>query len=144
MNEHQDAYPELSRDLQFYPLGVEQPRHLSKAQVAHYNHYTGRPIPSSADPAAWAPDLLAIYQRALTQAENAAMPIRKIEKAAAHVTLHFLIFALTSLQRCKICNPPILTGLEVLFLVYSPKTFAVTHPFFDNFSKMSEKFKSAN
>ncbi len=34
------------------------------AQVTSYNHYAGRPIPSSTDPEDWAPDLLATYQRA--------------------------------------------------------------------------------
>ncbi|QDU69185.1 nitroreductase family protein [Engelhardtia mirabilis] len=32
--------------------------------VRHWNHYGGRPIPSSPDPAAWHPDDLAVYQRA--------------------------------------------------------------------------------
>lgn len=32
--------------------------------VSHYNHYAGRAIPSSADPADWPKDLLAAYQRA--------------------------------------------------------------------------------
>ena len=32
--------------------------------VAHFEHYAGRPIPSSVDPEDWAPDLLATYQRA--------------------------------------------------------------------------------
>ena len=40
------------------------PKRRPLSQVAHYNHYTGRPIPSSANPADWEPDLLAIYQRA--------------------------------------------------------------------------------
>lgn len=33
----EDAYPELQRDLRFFPLGVAQPRTLSTAQIAHYN-----------------------------------------------------------------------------------------------------------
>ncbi len=36
------------------PLGV----------VAHWNHYAGRPIPSSSDPADWTGELLTVYQRA--------------------------------------------------------------------------------
>ncbi|MBK7874214.1 MAG: nitroreductase family protein [Planctomycetes bacterium] len=40
------------------------PKRRPLAQVAHFNHYTGRPIPSSTNPADWAPDLLATYQRA--------------------------------------------------------------------------------
>jgi SAM-dependent methyltransferase len=40
------------------------PKRRPLTQVAHYNHYAGRPIPSSADPEAWEPDLLATYQRA--------------------------------------------------------------------------------
>ena len=40
------------------------PRRRPMAHVAHWNHYAGRPIPSSTDPEAWAPDLLATYQRA--------------------------------------------------------------------------------
>ncbi len=40
------------------------PKRRPLGQVAHYNHYAGRPIPSSARPDDWTPDLLAIYQRA--------------------------------------------------------------------------------
>jgi nitroreductase len=40
------------------------PKRRPLAQVAHWNHYAGRPIPSSPRPADWAPDLLALYQRA--------------------------------------------------------------------------------
>ncbi|MBM3977751.1 MAG: hypothetical protein FJ299_12270 [Planctomycetes bacterium] len=40
------------------------PKRRPLAQVAHWNHYGGRPIPSSPRPADWASDLLAIYQRA--------------------------------------------------------------------------------
>lgn len=40
------------------------PKRRPLSRVSHYNHYTGRPIPSSADPEAWAPDLLTDYQRA--------------------------------------------------------------------------------
>ena len=37
MKEHVDAYPELNRDLRFFPLGVETPERLSKAHIEHYN-----------------------------------------------------------------------------------------------------------
>lgn len=40
------------------------PKRRPLSQVTHYNHYAGRPIPSSVDPEEWEPDLLAIYQRA--------------------------------------------------------------------------------
>lgn len=40
------------------------PKRRPLAQVTHWNHYAGRPIPSSTKPDDWAPDLLAIYQRA--------------------------------------------------------------------------------
>lgn len=40
------------------------PKRRPLAQVAHFNHYAGRAIPSSTNPAEWAPDLLATYQRA--------------------------------------------------------------------------------
>ncbi len=40
------------------------PKRRPLAQVAHWNHYAGRPIPSSPRPEDWAPDLLALYQRA--------------------------------------------------------------------------------
>ena len=49
-----------------YPriLPRKGPKRRPLAQVAHWNHYAGRAIPSSVDPADWPPDLLAIYQRA--------------------------------------------------------------------------------
>lgn len=49
-----------------YPPGKEPraPKRRPLADVRHFNHYGGRPIPSSADPAVWEPDLLATYQRA--------------------------------------------------------------------------------
>ena len=49
-----------------YPKLVPKkgPKRRPLAQVTHYNHYAGRPIPSSVDPEDWDPDLLAIYQRA--------------------------------------------------------------------------------
>ena len=37
MTEHLDAYPELRRDLRFFPLGTEHPAHLDAAQIEHYN-----------------------------------------------------------------------------------------------------------
>jgi len=40
------------------------PKRRPLSQVAHFNHYGGRPIPSSTRPADWDADLLAIYQRA--------------------------------------------------------------------------------
>jgi len=40
------------------------PKRRPLSQVAHWNHYAGRPIPSSPRPQDWAPDLLALYQRA--------------------------------------------------------------------------------
>lgn len=40
------------------------PKRRPLRQVTHWNHYAGRPIPSSTKPADWAPDLLALYQRA--------------------------------------------------------------------------------
>lgn len=32
-----DAFPELERVRQFFPLGVEKPKLLTKAQIEHYN-----------------------------------------------------------------------------------------------------------
>ena len=32
-----DAYPELNRDLRFFPLGVENPKLLTHEQIDHYN-----------------------------------------------------------------------------------------------------------
>jgi len=40
------------------------PKRRPLAQVAHWNYYAGRPIPSSPRPEDWAPDLLALFQRA--------------------------------------------------------------------------------
>lgn len=40
------------------------PKRRPLSAVTHWNHYGGRPIPSSADPADWHPDDLTIYQRA--------------------------------------------------------------------------------
>lgn len=37
MNQHLDAYPELQRELKFFPLGVEEPRCLTAEQIEHYN-----------------------------------------------------------------------------------------------------------
>ncbi len=49
-----------------YPkvLPAKGPKRRPLDQVTHYNHYAGRPIPSSTDPEAWEPDLLTTYQRA--------------------------------------------------------------------------------
>lgn len=40
------------------------PKRRPMAHVTHFNHYAGRPIPSSVNPEDWAADLLAVYQRA--------------------------------------------------------------------------------
>lgn len=40
------------------------PKRRPLAAVRHWNHYGGRPIPSSADPEAWHEDDLSVYQRA--------------------------------------------------------------------------------
>ncbi|MFT7678490.1 MAG: nitroreductase/SAM-dependent methyltransferase [Planctomycetota bacterium] len=40
------------------------PKRRPLDQVTHYNHYAGRPIPSSTEPEDWEPDLLTSYQRA--------------------------------------------------------------------------------
>lgn len=40
------------------------PKRRPLAQVAHWNQYAGRAIPSSPLPADWSPELIAIYQRA--------------------------------------------------------------------------------
>ena len=32
-----DAYPQLNRDLRFFPLGVENPTLLTHEQIDHYN-----------------------------------------------------------------------------------------------------------
>jgi ectoine hydroxylase-related dioxygenase (phytanoyl-CoA dioxygenase family) len=37
MSQYLDAYPELQRDLRFFPLGVENPDLLTRAQIQHYN-----------------------------------------------------------------------------------------------------------
>ena len=37
MAERRNAFPDLDRELQFFPLGVESPQHLSAAQISHYN-----------------------------------------------------------------------------------------------------------
>lgn len=34
---HQDAYPDLQRDLRFFPLGVDNPAVLTREQIAQYN-----------------------------------------------------------------------------------------------------------
>jgi nitroreductase/SAM-dependent methyltransferase len=49
-----------------YPKLVPKkgPKRRPMAHVTHHNYYAGRPIPSSANPADWDGDLLAVYQRA--------------------------------------------------------------------------------
>ena len=49
-----------------YPKTIPSkgPKRRPLDQVTHYNHYAGRPIPSSTDPEDWDADLLSIYQRA--------------------------------------------------------------------------------
>lgn len=49
-----------------YPHAVPSkgPKRRPLDQVTHYNHYAGRPIPSSTNPEDWEADLLTIYQRA--------------------------------------------------------------------------------
>ena len=37
MTQRSNAYPELERDLRFFPLGVDQPAHLASEQVEQYN-----------------------------------------------------------------------------------------------------------
>ena len=51
-----------------YPEGrfPRPPKRRPMDDVSHRNHYGGRAIPSTADPAAWDADLLGIYQRART------------------------------------------------------------------------------
>lgn len=49
-----------------YPkvLPKKGPKRRPLREVAHWNHYAGRPIPSAIDPQVWDPDLLLVYQRA--------------------------------------------------------------------------------
>jgi nitroreductase/SAM-dependent methyltransferase len=49
-----------------YPKVVptKGPKRRPMAHVTHWNHYAGRPIPSSTRPEDWDADLLAVYQRA--------------------------------------------------------------------------------
>ncbi|MCY3923518.1 MAG: phytanoyl-CoA dioxygenase family protein [Chloroflexi bacterium] len=37
MTQRSNAYPELERDLRFFPLGVDEPTHLTSAQIEQYN-----------------------------------------------------------------------------------------------------------
>ena len=37
MTQRTDAFPDLPRDLRFFPLGVDHPRHLDPAHIAQYN-----------------------------------------------------------------------------------------------------------
>jgi len=60
------------------------------AQVTHYEHYAGRAIPSSVDPADWTPDLLATYPRArvlngLRHNKPRAWEVRALERFAAEL-----------------------------------------------------------
>lgn len=71
-----------------YPKIVPKkgPKRRPMAHVTHFNHYAGRPIPSSADPARWSADLLAIYQRArvlngLRHNKPRAWEVRAIQEA---------------------------------------------------------------
>jgi len=64
------------------------PKRRPLAQVAHWNHYVGRPIPSSPRPSDWAPDLLALYQRArvlngLRHNKPRAWEVRALREALA-------------------------------------------------------------
>ena len=66
------------------------PKRRPLAQVAHWNHYAGRPIPSSPRPADWAPDLLALYQRArvlngLRHNKPRAWELRALDEALARL-----------------------------------------------------------
>jgi len=70
-----------------YPkvLPKKGPKRRPLSQVTHYNHYAGRPIPSSVDPERWEPDLLATYQRArvlngLRHNKPRAWEVRAIEE----------------------------------------------------------------
>ena len=53
------GYPDWPKDR---PMRAPKRRPLE--DIRHFNHYGGRPIPGSADPAVWQADLLATYQRA--------------------------------------------------------------------------------
>ncbi len=62
------------------------PKRRPLDQVTHYNHYAGRPIPSSPSPADWEPDLLTTYQRArvlngLRHNKPRAWEVRALEEA---------------------------------------------------------------
>jgi len=46
------------------------PRRRPVSEVGHWNHYAGRPVPSSRDPAHWDLDLLRTYQRARVRNGN--------------------------------------------------------------------------
>lgn len=67
------------------------PKRRPLSQVTHFNHYAGRPIPSSVNPEDWEPDLLATYQRArvlngLRHNKPRAWEVRALEDA-----LHALV-----------------------------------------------------
>lgn len=62
------------------------PKRRPLDQVTHYNHYAGRPIPSSPNPEDWQPDLLTTYQRArvlngLRHNKPRAWEVRALEEA---------------------------------------------------------------
>lgn len=62
------------------------PKRRPLSAVTHWNHYGGRPIPSSADPEQWHPDDLTTYQRArvlngLRHNKPRAWEMRAIESA---------------------------------------------------------------
>ena len=67
------------------------PKRRPLDQVTHENHYAGRPIPSSIDPEAWEPDLLATYQRARVLNGLRHNKPRAWEKRALHEALDALV-----------------------------------------------------
>lgn len=71
-----------------YPKATPKrgPKRRPLDQVTHYEHYAGRPIPSSVDPEDWEPDLLTTYQRArvlngLRHNKPRAWEVRALEEA---------------------------------------------------------------
>jgi nitroreductase/SAM-dependent methyltransferase len=55
-----------------YPAVVPKraPKRRPATEVAHWNHYAGRPVPSSRDPKDWDLELLRLYQRARVRNGN--------------------------------------------------------------------------
>jgi nitroreductase/SAM-dependent methyltransferase len=55
-----------------YPAVVPKraPKRRGLEEVAHFNHYAGRPVPSSRNPSDWDLELLRIYQRARVRNGN--------------------------------------------------------------------------